>query len=191
MELSSFNLQYRMSEFPHDYTPSHAARRLKINPGKYLWHWREHIQKRELITMYRFHWIGATYDRATQTYHKKTHTIVFLQLLVKTVSKDELAYLRAKVRSVPYFWAEMFGSDYFGEFAFPIDSLIEAHEFLDGIAKHFYGRVSVFTCSEALNYTIVPGLYDQRERKWKLDEADLISRFENLVMTLKHVWLQV
>jgi hypothetical protein len=181
------DMQYRMAEFPHDYKLSHISRRLKMNHGKFMWHWREHIQKRELITMYRLHWIGSTYDRATEIYRKKTHTVAFLQLLVKDVSREELAYLRDRVRSVPHFWAETFGNDYFAEFAFPMDSLVEAYRFLDDTVKNFFGRARVFTVSDSLIYSIIPRLYDQRERKWRLDEEDLIGRFENLVLTLKQV----
>jgi hypothetical protein len=182
------DLQFRMGEVPHDYMLSHISRRLKMNLGKFMWHWREHIQKQELITMYRLHWNGSTYDRGTQIQRKKTHTMAFLQLFVKDVSRGELAYLRERVRSVPYFYVETFGNDYYAEFAFPAESLVEAHRFLDDIvSKNFFGRAQVFTISEALTYSIIPRLYDQQKRKWKLDEADLIGRFENLVLTLKHV----
>jgi hypothetical protein len=64
---------------------------------------------------------------------------------------------------------------------------MEALGYLESILEPFRGRYSyhVVDTTNALTFTIPYQLYDRAQRKWMFNPAELLSRFDNLLMKIK------
>ncbi|MDG6917719.1 MAG: hypothetical protein JRM85_09025, partial [Nitrososphaerota archaeon] len=109
-------------------------------------------------------------------------------LLSTGLSENERMKLMAKLHTIPFLWSEMVGSeDYFAEFYFPTENIVEGFQFLTGAIREVKGKtdVAMLDQSEALSFTFSYGLYNKDNKRWTFDESSLLSRFLNLVAQIK------
>jgi hypothetical protein len=95
--------------------------------------------------------------------------------------------LMAKTNGVPFLWGEACGKHYFAEFAFPVDAITEAFQYLENIIAPVRDRATyyIMDITNALSFTISYQRYDQSEKRWMFNTPELISRFDNLLLKIK------
>ena len=94
----------------------------------------------------------------------------------------------AKVNRLPFVWLEAGGGqNYFAQIAFPMETMAEALEFIREVVSPVRQKATwhFLDQTNALRFTIVPKLYDSEAKKWKFDKAELLSRFDKLVLEIK------
>ena len=141
-----------------------------------------------MLKGYLVNWAGTRYDPKLEKALHRRHRYAWVELLVSGVTETERMEMMAKVNRLPFVWLEAGGGqNYFAQIAFPMEMLTEALEFIREVvspvrqkaAWHFMDQTN------ALRFTIVPNLYDQATKKWMFDKAELLSRFDKLVLKIK------
>jgi DNA-binding Lrp family transcriptional regulator len=164
------------------------AKNLKgINYKTLSWHYLNHVIHRSLIRGYTLRWMGSRYDyKIDRALHRK-HKYLRVDLLVKNLTQNERIDLMSKLTRLPFLWAEAGGSSYFAQLAFPLDFVTEAMQFLEGVLAPFKTRARylIMDQTSALGFTFSYQLYDPQAKTWKLNETELIPRFENLLLKIK------
>jgi len=163
------------------------AARLKVNYKKLTWHYATHVMARRLIRSYRLNWMGTRYDYKLEKALHRKHRYMEVVVAVRDIDERERAGLMASANSVPFLWFEAAGKNYYAHFAFPIDSINEAFDYLFSVLAQFKGRYEYYIVdtTNALTFTIAYQLYDQTSRSWKFDSKELLSRFDGLMLRIK------
>ena len=112
---------------------------------------------------------------------------MWLELLVSVLTESERLELLAKISRVPFLWLEAGGRNYFAQIAFPMETMTEALEFVKEIVSptkekamwHFMDQAN------ALRFSISLDLYDKDAGLWKFDRAELLNKFDKLVLEIK------
>lgn len=160
---------------------------LKINYKKIAWHFSTHVMNRNLIRGYRINWMGTKYDDKEERPRQRQHRYFMVELFVKDSSELERMTLCQKVSQLPFLWAQAIGRDYFAEFAFPVDNVTEAYQYLEDAIAGVKHKAEILTIDQtaALAFTIAPQLYNQAQRQWTFNQKELLSLFENLVIKIR------
>ena len=163
------------------------AARLKVNYKKLTWHYATHVMGRRLIKSYRLNWMGTRYDYKLEKALHRKHRYMEVVVAVRDIDERERAGLMASANSVPFLWFEAAGRNYYAHFAFPIDSVNEAFDYLHSTLAPFNGRYEhyIVDTTNALTFTIAYQLYDQESKSWKFDLKELLSRFDGLMLRIK------
>jgi hypothetical protein len=163
------------------------SERLELNYKKLVWHYSSHVVGRGLIRGYSVNWMGTRYDyRIERALHRK-HTYFALVLFAKSVSAMEIMSLRQKIDRLPFLWFEASGKNYFAEFTFPVDHMVEGLEYLSEAIADLGDRTQAFAINQgkATAFTIPYTLYNLRDKKWFFDGAGLANRFQQLLMRIR------
>jgi hypothetical protein len=166
---------------------SEVAETLKVNYKVLAWHYSKHVQERHLVKGYTVNWMGTRYEsRIDRALHRK-HRYVTMALLVRCANEAERMALMSKINSLPFLWAEAYGKDYYAEFAFPVDFINEAMQFLrsalsgmDERARHF-----VVDQTDSLSFTISYKLFDAERKQWTMNLPELQSKFAGLMLKIR------
>lgn len=164
------------------------TKKLGMNYKKLAWHYSTHVLRRGLLKGYRLNWIGTRYDQRIERALHRMHTYVPIELLAWGLGVVERQELASKVNKLPFIWLESSGPrEYYAQLVFPIDSIIEALQYLEKLISPLRERVEYFLMdqSSSLSFTFSYQLYDQERKTWVFDEASLLTRFERLIMEIK------
>ena len=161
--------------------------KLGMNYKKLAWHYSAHVKTRHLLRGFSVNWMGTKYDYKIEKALHRQHRYFALQLLVRNVTEFELISLRQEANKVPFLWSEAIGKNYSAEFAFPLDFVVEGIQWLSAMMAPVKDRATLFTVDQtgSVAFTIPYTLYDQAQKKWKLESTDLIQRFDNLILQIK------
>jgi hypothetical protein len=164
------------------------SERLELNYKKLVWHYSSHVVGRGLIRGYSVNWMGTRYDYKIERALHRKHTYFALVLFAKNVSAMEIMSLRQKIDCLPFLWFEASGKNYFAEFTFPVDHMVEGLEYLSDAIADLKDKTQTFSInqSKATAFTVPYTLFDPREKKWFFDGPGLASRFERLLMRIKN-----
>jgi DNA-binding Lrp family transcriptional regulator len=162
------------------------AKKLNISYKTLVHHYTSHVIGRGLIKSYKVLWQGTRYNPKTEKAESKSHSYLAIALLVRGTSDGQRAKLMASLNQVPFLWFEASDPEYYAEFFVPIGSYAD---FLRRIRDltHRTGmkpRLLILDQSKALRFTISYRLFDQEKRAWRLDAADVVARFGNLVVSV-------
>jgi hypothetical protein len=189
--------------FEFDYTDLLILKELRIDASRSLteiaeklgrnykvltWHYHTHVKARELIKGYSLNWMGTRYDfKLEKALHRK-HRYFRLDLLVENISEMEGMELMSKTNALPFLWAEAGGSDYWAQFAFPVDNIVEAYQFLQNALTRVKDRAHIFVMNpaNALSFTISYKLYNEHRRAWSFESERLAAKFEQLLLKIKN-----
>jgi len=178
-----------IKEFQMDANKSlkEIADKLKVNYKKLAWHYTTHVMGRRLLGGYRVNWMGTRYDYAIEKVLHRQHKYFAVCLMVSGVSEYETIALRQAVDRLPFMWSEAVGKNYYCEFAFPVDFVVEGLQFLTDAISEVKERTDIYTIdqSDAAGFTISYSKFNQARKKWEFSLADLINRFEALIMQIK------
>jgi hypothetical protein len=143
--------------------------------------------KRRLLSGYRVNWMGTSYDYAIEKALHRQHRYFAVNLAVRSVTEYETMSLRQAVDRLPFLWSEAVGANYFCEFAFPVDFVVEGLQYLTEAISRVKERTEIYTIdqSDAASFTISYSRFNQARKKWEFNLADLISRFDTLIVEIK------
>jgi hypothetical protein len=161
--------------------------KLEVNYKKLAWHYTTHVMKRRLLSGYRVNWMGTSYDYAIEKALHRQHRYFAVNLAVRGVTEYETMSLRQAVDRLPFLWSEAVGANYFCEFAFPVDFVVEGLQYLTEAISGVKERTEIYTIdqSDAASFTISYNRFNQAQKKWEFNLADLISRFDTLIVEIK------
>jgi hypothetical protein len=161
--------------------------KLKVNYKKLAWHYATHVMQRRLLSGYRVNWMGTRYDYAIEKALHRQHRYFAVDLVVRGVTEHETMSLRQAVDRLPFLWSEAVGENYFCEFAFPVDFVVEGLQYLTEAISGVKERTEIYTIdqSDAASFTISYNRFNQARKKWEFNVSDLISRFEVLIVEIK------
>jgi len=164
-----------------------VGNQLHVNYKTLTWHYRTHIVGNSLLKGYLVNWAGTRYDQKLEKALHRRHRYMWLELLVNSVTETERMGLIAKVNQLPFVWFEAGGRDYYAQVAFPIETMTEALSFVKDLTRPVRWKTSwhFMDQANALRFSIAPNLYDEEARKWRFDQAELLSRFDRLVLEIK------
>ncbi|MDG7025079.1 MAG: hypothetical protein JRN45_11235 [Nitrososphaerota archaeon] len=168
-------------------TLTEIATQLKVNYKKLAWHHATHVLGRGLIKSYRLNWMGTRYDYKLEKALQRKHRYMEIVVVVRNVNEWERAGLIASANRLPFLWFEAGGKNYYADFAFPIDTITEAFEYLLTALAPFKGRYDyhIIDTSNALTFTIAYQLYNQESKRWELNSQESLSGFDELLMRIK------
>ena len=164
-----------------------VSSKIGVNYKKLAWHYNNHVVPRGLIKTYRLNWMGTSYDYATERAHQRSHRYFLVELLVRQTHGAELMALRAKINALPFLWAEAVGECYDAQIAFPLDFMNEGLQFLATVLEPFRSRAEYFVIDQtnALSFTLSHQLYDGTTGRWELDEAEVLSRYDEVLLRIR------
>src|SRR5271157_465308 len=130
--------------------------KLGLNYKKLAWHYSAHVKARQMLDGFSVNWAGTRYDYKIEKALHRQHRYCALQLLVRNVSEFELISLRQESNKVPFLWAEAIGGNYYAEYFFPVDFVVEGMQWLSEIILGVRDRAEVFTPDQtsSLTFTI-------------------------------------
>jgi hypothetical protein len=160
--------------------------KLQVNYKKLAWHYAAHVKARHLLRGYSVNWMGTKYDYGMEKVLQRQHRYFALNLLIRGVDDHEIVLLRQAIDRLPYLWAEAVGRNYFVEMAFPVDFVVEGLQFLTKTVSTFKERAQIYAIDQtnAASFTIPYGQFDFSRKKWIFDSADLMRRFEALIVQI-------
>jgi len=163
------------------------ADKLKINYKKLAWHHATHVLERNLLSGFTVNWMGTRYDYTLEKALHRKHRYFAVDFFVRGVNELELMTLRQGLDILPFLWGEAGGSNYFAEFAFPVDNVVEALQYLGNVAHDVKDKMSIYPIdqTEAARFTIAYQLYDEAEKKWAFNGQELMWKFEQLMVQIK------
>ncbi len=161
--------------------------KLKVNYKKLAWHHTAHVIGKHLLRGYSVNWMGTRYDYAIEKVLHRQHKYFAVNLMVRGVSEYETMSLRQAVDRLPYLWAEAVGGNYFCEFAFPVDFVVEGLQYLTDTVSSVKERTEIFAIdqSNAASFTIPYTRFDPLGKKWEFNLVDLLGRFDGLMVEIK------
>jgi hypothetical protein len=161
--------------------------KLQVNYKKLAWHCTSHVLARKMIPNFTVNWMGTRYDYSLEKVLHRRHRYFAVDFFVRDVSELELMKLRGAVNKLPFLWGEAGGRNYFADFAFPVDNVVEGLQFLGSIAQTVKDRMSLYPVdqTESARFTISYTLYEQAAKKWGFNVVDLSQKFDNLMLQIK------
>ena len=164
------------------------SKKLKMNYKVLAWHLKTHVAGRKMVSGYYLRWMGTTYDTTLEKALHRQHRYQHVSVLSTGLSEKERMKLMATSHAIPFLWSEMVGAqDYFAEFYFPTENIVEGFQFLTGAIAEVKDKTDVMMLdqSEALSFTFSYGLYRKDKKAWTFDEPALLSRFLGLTAQIK------
>ncbi|MDG6937879.1 MAG: hypothetical protein JRM74_02760 [Nitrososphaerota archaeon] len=161
--------------------------KLKVNYKKLAWHYSSHVIARGLISGYTVNWMGTRYDYTLEKALHRRHRYFAVDLFARGPSELEAMSLRRGIDRLPFLWGEAGGGNYFAEFAFPVDNVVEALQYIGRVTHGVRDRMSIHPIdqSEAARFTIAYQLFDSTAKRWTFDAESLLSKFERLMVQIK------
>jgi len=163
------------------------AKKFGVGYKKLAWHYNTHVRQRGLVRGYTLNWMGTRYDfKLEKALHRK-HRYFRVDLLAEDLTETERMELMSRTNAIPFLWAEMGGRGYWAQFAFPVDNIVEAYQYLtDSIAPvKDRARLIVMDQTNALSFTISYRLFDERRKAWTFDQEELLEKFGDLILKIK------
>lgn len=163
------------------------AEKLKINYKKLAWHYTKHVLGKHLIKSFRVNWMGTRYDYKIEKALHRKHRYLPIDLMVTDVSEYERMELMSKANRLPFLWGEACGKHYYAEFAFPVDAITEALQYMEDMISPVRDRAVYYVMdyTNSLGFTVSYQLYDESQKKWTFNPSELASRFDNMLVKIK------
>jgi len=150
-------------------------------------HYAEHVLGRGLIRGYRILWPGSRYDFKREKAISKRHRYIESAVILNDATEGERAELMSLLNSTPFLWSEASNPGYYAEVYVPPSYYAEFIDYLGGFSRRAEAQLRVLMVdqSNALSFTIAYKLFDWETGKWRLNSADVITRFRSLIMNVR------
>jgi hypothetical protein len=161
--------------------------KLEVNYKTLAWHYQNHVTKPALISGYSVRWPGTKYNQEADKAEHRQHKYIVVNLVVRGVTPNETLELTGKMHQTPFLWSEMAGRDYLAQFAFPIESVMEALEYLRQAVHPFGQRATHYIVDQknSVQFVLPYNLWSEANKSWTFDRDSTLSRFDNLGMKIK------
>ncbi|HEY6282556.1 MAG TPA: hypothetical protein VIW22_01370, partial [Nitrososphaerales archaeon] len=139
--------------------------------------------------LYRINW-PATGPRSQEDLKawQQQHAHMGLQFVVRGATEAEQQELLTKMVQLPFIWSTGVGEGtFYSEFVVPLEYYSETFQYLAQALLDSRGRTEYFIGDQinALSFTVPPRLYDKETEAWTNNAEEALSRFKNLVLTLR------
>jgi hypothetical protein len=133
--------------------------------------------------------MGTKYDDKTERPHQRQHRYFMVELIVRNVSELDRMTLSQKFDQLPFLWAEATGRDYSAEFAFPVDYVTEAYQYIENAIATVKNRAEILAIDQtaSLGFTIASQMYDSTKKCWVFNQQEISALFDNLVIKIREV----
>ena len=150
-------------------------------------HYLDHVLGRGLIKGYRILWQGSRYDFEREKAMTKKHRYIESAIILKGATEGEKAELMSLLNHTPFLWSEASNPGYYAEVFVPPSYYAEFIDYLGMFSRRVEVKPRVFMVdqSNALSFTIAYKLFDWETAKWQLNSADVITRFKNLILSVR------
>jgi hypothetical protein len=160
---------------------------IELNYKTMEWHYRWHVIEGGLIDGYSIGWSGTNHDHPTGTVGHRRHRYMVVNVIVKEITDGEFLELREKVNRTPFLWSEMRGRDYLAQFAFPVEEIADAFEYLRDILRPFGEKASQCVVDQRATEVVLPyNGWNDSEEEWRLEKDRMLSHMEYLVLETKN-----
>ncbi len=159
-----------------------------INYKTLSFHHRKHVLGRQLLKGHKVNWVGTGYNPANERGKHRRHTYQPIDIIVRDVTPSEKATIMGLTNALPFLWWEASGrSSYYAQLAFPTETISEAMEFLARALLPVKDRARWFMADQkhSLAFVLEPRLYDNESRAWRFDQAEVLGKFEQLLLQIK------
>ena len=111
-----------------------------------------------------------------------------MDLFVRDLSELESMTLRQRIDQLPFLWGEAGGRNYFAEFAFPVDSVVEGLQYLGDVTSGVKDRMILYPIdqTEAASFTLSYQLCSPESNKWTFNLNELTMKFSQLMLQIKN-----
>ncbi len=159
--------------------------KVELNYKTMQWHYSHHVVEGGLINGYSVRWLGAKHNGTTERTDRRQHSYLVINVVIKDLTYDELLALRRETSLTPFLWREMGGRDYFAQFAFPVESAIEAFEYLRYMIRPFAGRAEQYIVDQknAAQFLLPYKMWNELEKQWKFEKNTAAASIESQFMT--------
>jgi len=159
-----------------------------INYKTLSFHHRKHVLGRQMLKGHKVNWVGTTYNPENDRGKHRRHTYQPIDVIVKDVTPGERTTLMGLMNALPFLWWEASGrSSYYAQLVFPTDTISEAMQFLSRALLPVRDRARWFMADQthSLAFGIEPRLFDNESRTWKFNQAEVLGKFEQLLLQIK------
>jgi len=163
------------------------AKKYNIGYKKLAWHYNTHVKQRGLLRGYTLNWMGTRYDFKLEKALHRVHRYFAIDMLAEDLTEMERMELMAKSNALPFLWAEAGGRNYWAQFVFPLDNVVEAYQYLTNAVKPVKDRVRLVVMDQtnALTFNISYKLFDETKKVWAFEHEELLRKFEDLILKIK------
>jgi DNA-binding Lrp family transcriptional regulator len=158
-----------------------------INYKTLCWHLDEHVKVNGILKGYKINWMGTRWDPVIEKVRHRSHSYMIFDVLVKRPTPEEKLLLMRAFNRLPLMWGEAAGDDYFAELAIPSEMILEGLQYLQRVTDSVSGRASYFMIDQrnAAGFTFSYNLFNEEERAWTFNKADLLNKFKALEVQVK------
>ncbi|MGH9917371.1 MAG: hypothetical protein ACRD6W_00650 [Nitrososphaerales archaeon] len=168
-------------------TLSQISKNVNINYKTLSHHYLRHVEERGLINGYRILWQGTRYDVKLEKAMAKRHRYAMAEIILRRSTDIERAELMSLLNRSPFLWSEASNPDYSAAVFVPADSYLDFLEYLKDFSDRVGPKMRIFLLDQtrALRFTISYKLYDAESNQWQLNSQDVITRFANLIVSVR------
>jgi len=159
-----------------------------VNYKTLSFHNRKHVLGRQMLNGHKVNWVGTGYNPASDSGKHRRHTYQPIDIILRNISPAERAPVMGMMNALPFLWWEASGStSYYAQLAFPTETISDAMEFLARALMPLRERARWFMVDQKHSrvFALEPKLYDNESRAWTFNQAELIAKFEQLLMQIK------
>jgi len=159
-----------------------------INYKTLSFHHRKHVLGRQMLKGHKVNWVGTAYNPESDSGKHRRHTYQPIDVIVRDITPSEKATVMGMTNALPFLWWEASGrSSYYAQLAFPTETISEAMEFLGRALLPVKDRARWFMADQkhSRSFTVEPRLYDNESKAWMFNQAEVIGKFEQLLMQVK------
>ncbi|MDG6933091.1 MAG: winged helix-turn-helix domain-containing protein [Nitrososphaerota archaeon] len=162
---------------------SDIASSLHEDRKKVRWHAKEHVFGQNLVSGYRFRWMGE-FDIATQHVIMQRHKYANVSILCRGLDDKRLKAVREYLTSLPMIFCEAVGTrNYYAQLALPLRSLNDGIKHLNKKLAGDDSSIMVIPTDQrdALAFTLPYERHDEESNAWVFDEAGFKESFRKIV----------
>ena len=159
-----------------------------INYKTLSFHHRKHVLGRQMLKGHKVNWIGTAYNPQSDSGKHRRHTYQPIDVIIRDITPSERATVMGLTNALPFLWWEASGrSSYYAQLAFPTETISEAMEFLGRVLSPLKDRARWFMADQKHTraFGLEPKLYDNESRMWMFNQAEVLGKFEQLLMQVK------
>jgi DNA-binding Lrp family transcriptional regulator len=159
-----------------------------INYKTLSFHHRKHVLGKQMLKGHKVNWVGTTYNPETDRGNHRRHTYQPIDIMLKDITPGEKATVMGMTNALPFLWWEASGrNSYYAQLAFPTETISEAMEFLARALQPVKERARWFMADQqhSLAFSVEPRLYDNESKAWMFNQAEVLGKFEQLLLQIK------
>ncbi len=160
-----------------------------INYKTLSFHHRKHVLGRQMLRGHKVNWVGTGYNPENDRGKHRRHTYQPIDLIFKDITPSERATVMGLTNALPFLWWEASGrSSYYAQLAFPTETISEAMEFLGRALQPVKDKARWLMVDQkhSLVFGLEPKLYDNESRTWRFNQAEILGKFEQLLLQIKN-----